>query len=72
MVKLVVKFLLYNVCLQLDNNKEWSEECKSSLSIQTESEGELFVFVEIAAKVLFVMCQQQYEDQAEMGETNYG
>lgn len=60
MTKFIIKLLLFNVCFQLDNNKEWFEMHEEELKDQ-EDLDEIFIMLEISSKILFIYCQNMYE-----------
>ena len=71
MIKFIVKMLLFNVCFQLDNNKEWLEKNEESLK-EKGDDDEFFIFLEISSKIMFVICQLLYEKELkQVQDTNY-
>jgi hypothetical protein len=44
MTKFIIKMLLFNVCLQLDNNKEWFEKYEKEFKDQDDIE-EVFILL---------------------------
>lgn len=43
-IKILVKLLIFNVCLQLDNNKEWFE-INEKIIEEEENMDEIFIFL---------------------------
>lgn len=70
-IKILVKLLIYNVCLQLDNNKEWFEMNEEVIENEDKMD-EIFIFLEISTKILFIICQNLYEKAIINKDTNYG
>lgn len=70
MTKFIIKLLVFNICLQLDNNKEWFEMYEQELKDKEDIE-ELFILLEISSKILFILCQNMYEASLEDHDPNY-
>ena len=61
MIKFIVKLLIFNVGLQLDNNRDWLDVNEEDLNNKGDKD-EIFIFLEISIKMIYVICQFLYEN----------